>query len=172
MLICLCVVKRRSQWDCNFSESSTRLRNYWEILRWFVNFYVGVCLCFPLFFFFSFFFFLSSLSHVYLYVIVYRDLWRIRDRKPIYRGYLRKVSLFVCCEIETLPSATFSLFSCSYSPFSNCLSVLTSLSWGVTTPQWRNDKRRDKMIGKKWADLLKIEGWTETLVRNKEEREH
>lgn len=100
---------------------------------------------------------LSSLSlsftytHVCLYVIVYRDLLRIRDRKPIYRGYLRKVSLFVRCEIETLPSAAPSLFSLSFCPLSNCLSLpLNPLSpRGVTTPQWRSDKKRDKMIRKK-----------------------
>lgn len=133
MLICLCVGKCRSQCDCKFSDSPSRLRNHREILRWFFSFYVGVhlrvslslpllLLCLSLS--------LSSLSRVCLYVIVYRDLLRIRDRKPIYRGYLRKVSLFVCCEIETLPSAALSLSPSPFFPLSQTVSPSTSLSRG------------------------------------------
>lgn len=129
-------VKCRSQCGARkCTDSPTRRRNHREILRWFVSF---LCRCLSkslslllllLLLFLSFF----VLSHTCLYVIVYRDLLRIRDRKPIYRGYLRKVSLFVCCEIETLPSAALSLSPSLSPPLSNCLSLNLSLSGGHNT---------------------------------------
>lgn len=143
-------------------ESLTRLRNHREILWWFASFYVGVSLkvspSYSLIFFVFFYPPPPSCSHVCLYVVVYWDLLKIRNRKPIYRGYLRKVSLFVSCEIETLPFA--SLFLSLFPPF-EAVFLSTSLSCGrgeggVTAPQWRSDKRRDKVIGKKWGNFLKI----------------
>lgn len=113
-------------------ESLTRLRNHREILWWFASFYVGVSLKVSpsyslIFFVFVYLSFFSPLSraHVCLYVLVYWDLLKIRNRKPIYRGYLRKVSLFVSCEIETLPFA--SLFLSLFPPF-EAVFLSTSLS--------------------------------------------
>lgn len=71
------------------------------------------------------------LRHVCLCVIVYRDLLRIRDRKPICRGYPRKVSLFVCREIEALPSAALW-----FPPHLLFLPLFLPPSlWRVTAPQ-------------------------------------
>lgn len=128
------------------SESSCRLRYRQEKkkkkLRWFVNSSVGVCLGVFLSFSSSSLsspplsVFVPTLPHTRacLYVIVCRDLLRITDRKPIHQGYLRRVTLFVWSEIETLPSAALSLSSSSLLPTSKPPPAPHPLSLsGVTT---------------------------------------
>lgn len=110
MLICLRVGECRSRRDCKFSDSPTAkpTGNSEAICQF-------LCRCLsenlppslhPLLLFpFSFFRFVFLRPASYcLYVIVHGDLLRIRDRKPIYRGYLQEVRPFVCCEIETTSS--------------------------------------------------------------------